>query len=105
MHPVWRDHRTPLAVLLLASVAFRWPALINAATVNSDAAIVGLQASHILHGEWAWVLWGSGCQTFADSFVAAGFFALLGATPLALSPCRSTLRSLLELLRFGPFHS
>jgi hypothetical protein len=84
MHPVWRDRRTPLAALLLASIAFRWPALINAATVNSDAAIVGLQASHILHGEWAWFLWGSGYQTSADSFVAAAFFALLGATPLAL---------------------
>ena len=34
----------PLAVLALASVAYRWPALINAGTVNSDAAVVGLGA-------------------------------------------------------------
>jgi hypothetical protein len=84
VHPVWRDRRTPLVVLLVASVAFRWPALINAATVNSDAAIVGLQAMHILRGEWAWFLFGSGYQTSVDSAVAAAFFAVLGATPLAL---------------------
>src|SRR5580658_3704147 len=74
----------PCAALLVASVAYRWPALINAATVDSDAAIVGLQAMHILRGEWAWFLFGSGYQTSVDSAVAAGFFVLLGATPLAL---------------------
>ncbi len=85
--PAWRggiDAVAPPAAILLASVAFRWPALINASTVDSDAAIVGLQAMHILRGEWAWFLFGSGYQTSVDSAVAAGFFALLGATPLAL---------------------
>jgi hypothetical protein len=72
------------AALLLASVAFRCPALINASTVDSDSAIVGLQAIHILRGEWAWFLFGSGYQTSVDSAVAAGFFAVLGPTPLAL---------------------
>jgi hypothetical protein len=70
--------------LVLLSVAFRAPALINAGTVNSDAAIVGLQARHILHGEWSWFLYGSGYQTSVDSAVAALFFAPLGATSLAL---------------------
>jgi hypothetical protein len=74
----------PCAALLVASVAFRWPALINASTVDSDAAIVGLQAMHILRGEWAWLLFGSGYQTSVDSAVAAGFFVVLGPTPLAL---------------------
>jgi hypothetical protein len=74
----------PCAALLVASVAYRWPALINASTVDSDAAIVGLQAMHILRGEWAWLLFGSGYQTSVDSVVAAGFFVLLGPTPLAL---------------------
>jgi hypothetical protein len=74
----------PPAALLLASIAFRWPALINARTVDSDAAIVGLQAMHMLRGEWAFFLFGSGYQTSVDSFVAAAFFAVIGATPLAL---------------------
>jgi hypothetical protein len=72
------------AGLVALSVAFRWPALLNAGTVDSDAAIVGLQARHILHGEWAWFLYGSGYQTSVDSMVAAAFFAVLGATSLAL---------------------
>jgi hypothetical protein len=75
---------TPYFALVALSIAFRWPALINASTVNSDAAIVGLQAMHILKGEFSWFLFGSGYQTSVDSIVAAGFFALLGATPLAL---------------------
>jgi hypothetical protein len=70
--------------LVVASVAYRLPALLNAATVDSDAAIVGIQARHILRGELSWFLYGSGYQTSVDSLVAAGFFALLGATSLAL---------------------
>ncbi len=66
------------------SVAFRLPALLNAGEVDSDAAIVGLQARHILHGEWSWFLYGSGYQTSVDSSVAAAFFLVFGATPFAL---------------------
>jgi hypothetical protein len=66
------------------SFAFRLPALVNAAATNSDAAIVGLQAMHILRGEWSLFLLGSGYQTSVDSFVAAAFFVVLGATPFAL---------------------
>jgi hypothetical protein len=74
----------PLVILLAASVLFRLPALVNAAGTNSDAAIVGLQAMHILRGEWSWFLYGSGYQTSVDSAVAAAFFTVLGPTPLAL---------------------
>lgn len=73
-----------LAALVALSVTFRLPALVNADTVNSDAAIVGLQARHILQGEWSWFLYGSGYQTSVDSCVAAAFFALFGATARAL---------------------
>jgi hypothetical protein len=72
------------AALVALSVAFRVPALVDAGTVDSDAAIVGLQAMHVLRGEWSWLLYGSGYQTSIDSTVAAAFFALLGASPLAL---------------------
>jgi hypothetical protein len=75
---------SPILLLLLASCLFRLPALLNAAAVDSDSAIVGLQAMHILRGEWSPFLFGSGYQTSVDSFVAAGFFAVLGPTPLAL---------------------
>ena len=80
----WTETLACVAGLVVLSVAFRLPALVNAATVDSDAAIVGLQARHILRGEWSWFLYGSGYQTSVDSLVAAAFFAVLGATSLAL---------------------
>ena len=72
------------ALALLGAIAFRLPELLNPGVVNSDSAIVGLQAMHILRGEWHWFLWGSGYQTTADSAVAAVLFLMMGATPLAL---------------------
>ena len=75
---------SPYIVLFVASFAYRVPALLNAKATNSDAAVVGLQAMHILRGELSPFLWGSGYQTSADSFVAAAFFAILGPTPIAL---------------------
>ena len=74
----------PFLALVGLSLAYRVPAIVNAATVDSDAAIVGLQARHILAGEHSWFLHGSGYQTSVDSCVAALFFVVLGATPLAL---------------------
>jgi hypothetical protein len=71
-------------VVLAASILFRLPPLINAAGTNSDAAIVGLQAMHILRGERSWFLLGSGYQTSVDSFVAAIVFFFTGPSPLAL---------------------
>jgi hypothetical protein len=70
--------------LLVASVLQSLPPLLNAAGTQSDAAVVGLQAMHVLRGEASWFLWGSGYQTSVDSWIAAGFFRALGATPLAL---------------------
>ncbi len=69
---------------LLGATAYRLPELLNPGVVNSDSAIVGLQAMHILRGQWHWFLWGSGYQTTADSVVAAALFLIMGATPLAL---------------------
>ena len=80
------------------SLLFRLPALINAAATNSDAAIVGLQAMHLLRGEWSALLFGSTYQTSADSVVAAGFFAALGPTPLALMLSSLTLHVALTLM-------
>ncbi len=74
----------PIAALVALSIAFRLPPLVNAAATNSDAAIVGLQAIHIQHGELSFFLFGSHYQTSVDSFVAALFFFVLAATPRAL---------------------
>ena len=74
----------PWLAVLAASIAFRLPPLINAPGTNSDAAIVGLQAMHILRGEWSWFLLGSGYQTSVDALVAAIFFAVTGPSPFWL---------------------
>jgi hypothetical protein len=90
-----------MLVLVAASYAFRLPALLNARSTNSDAAVVGLQAMHILRGELSPFLWGSGYQTSADSFVAALFFAVLGPSPLVLMLSALSLHVLATALVFA----
>lgn len=87
-------------LLVAVSYGFRAPALLDARATNSDAAVVGLQAMHVLRGEWSPFLWGSGYQTSADAFVAAAFFAVLGSTPLALMLSSLTLHVLGTVLVF-----
>jgi glycosyltransferase involved in cell wall biosynthesis len=89
------------SLLVLLSYLFRAPPLLNARSTNSDAAVVGLQAMHVLHGERSPFLWGSGYQTSADAFVAAGFFAVLGPTPLALMLSALTLHVIATWLVFA----
>ena len=86
--------------LVLGSYAFRLPALLNARSTNSDAAVVGLQAMHMLRGELSPFLWGSGYQTSADSLVAAMFFAVLGPSPLVLMLSALSLHVLATFLVF-----
>jgi len=88
------------AVLVAASYLFRLPPLLNARSTNSDAAVVGLQAMHLLRGELSPFLWGSGYQTSADAFVAALFFVVLGKTPLALMLSALTLHVVATMLVF-----
>jgi hypothetical protein len=90
----------PTAALLAASYAFRLPPLLNARSTNSDAAVVGLQAMHVLRGEVSPFLWGSGYQTSADSLVAALFFAVLGPSPLVLMLSALTLHVVATYLVF-----
>jgi hypothetical protein len=86
---------------VVGSYLFRLPPLLNARSTNSDAAVVGLQAMHILRGEMSPFLWGSGYQTSADSFVAAAFFAVLGAKPVALMLSSLTLHVVATLFVFA----
>ncbi len=88
-------------ILVLASFLFRLPPLLNARSTNSDAAVVGLQAIHILQGERSPFLWGSGYQTSADAFVAAAFFAPFGSSPLVLMMSSLTLHVIATMLVFA----
>lgn len=87
-----------IALLIALSFAARFHALANPDTTNSDAAIVGLQGLHVLRGELSPLLWGSTYQTSVDAIVAAGFFAVLGATPFALMLSALSLHVALTVL-------
>ncbi len=74
----------PGIVLIAVSILARLPVLATGNYLNSDGAVVGLQAEHILRGEWSWFLWGSGYQTVVDSAWAALVFFIFGSSPLTL---------------------
>ena len=92
--------RVAVVALVVSSFLTRLPALLDTTGPNSDVAVVGLQARHILHGEWSPFLWGSGYQTSADSTSAALVFLLLGKTPLALMLSALVLYVILTLFVF-----
>jgi hypothetical protein len=98
-----RDHKDLPALVALAclSLLFRLPPLVNASGLNSDVAVVGLQARHLLAGEWYPFLWGSGYQSSVDAAVAAVFFAVLGAKPWVLIFSALCMHTLLTLLAYA----
>lgn len=58
--------------------------MLDAGAVNSDAAVVGLQAMHLLKGEWWPQLWGTTYQGSLDPILAALIFLATGPTPFGL---------------------
>jgi len=95
------------AALVALSVLFRLPEIVHAREVNSDSAIVGLQAMHVMRGEWSAFLWGSGYQSSADTFVAAALFAVFGKSPavLVLSALGLHVVATLAVARLGERHA
>ncbi len=78
-------HGAAIPLLLCAlAVLGQIPALYNAAGSHADAAIVGLQALHILRGEWSWFIWGTNYQSALDALLIALGFAVTGPRPLTL---------------------
>lgn len=73
-----------LAVALAAAVLYRVPYLLNPAALNSDGAVVGLQARAMLRGHWWWFLWGTNYQSSFDAAMHALAFALFGAKPMTM---------------------
>jgi hypothetical protein len=85
--PTWSERLTvaaPFLALIALNLAFRFPLLLNANGVHSDAAITGLQSMHILNGEHSRFLWGADYQGSFDAYVIAAFFAIGGPTPMML---------------------
>ena len=98
---VFLARSAPVALLVASSFLFRLPRLLNAAALHSDAAIVGLQARHILEGEWSPFLHGSHYQTSVDATIAAFWFLLLGSSPLVLVLSTLITHVFLTMLVYG----
>jgi len=79
--PLWRQPGfwIALAVGLIFKLALIYSGSIS---FDSDEAIMSLIARHILHGELAIFYWGQDYMGVLDSYLIAGFFALLGQSIL-----------------------
>ena len=74
-----------LVIVVVAALITRLPPYLNAGAVNSDAAVVGLQAlAWIKRGEFDIHLWDANYQTAVDVVLAAGLFKILGPSPWTL---------------------
>lgn len=72
-------------LVVIISVVIRWILiLLNKVPFNSDEAIVGLMANHILQGETPTFFYGQAYMGSLDSYIVAGFFSLLGNTITAI---------------------
>src|SRR5262245_34929557 len=90
--PVVRARRiTPSITLLLvlfaagAGIALR--AFVYASVLgstNSDEAVLGLMARHVLHGEFTTFLWGTPYGGPQEAWLAAPIFAVFGSSVAAL---------------------
>lgn len=71
--------------MVVAALIVRLPPYLNAGAVNSDAAVVGLQAIALIErGEHDLHLWGANYQTTVDVWLAAGLFKVFGTSPWVL---------------------
>jgi len=74
-----------ILLVVLISVVIRWILmLLNKVPFNSDEAIVGLMANHILKGETPTFFYGQAYMGSLDSYIVAGFFSLFGKTITAI---------------------
>ncbi len=63
-------------------VAFCLPAILNPGRINSDSAIIALQATHFLQGKFDFFVWGTSYQGPVYPLFYALAFLIGGATPL-----------------------
>jgi hypothetical protein len=79
-------------LVVLISVVIRWIfILLNKVPFNSDEALVGLMANHIIKGEIPTFFYGQAYMGSLDSFIVAGFIALLGNSITAIRISQSIL--------------
>ncbi len=75
----------PYIVLAILVLVYFYPAIAECVFCNSDVAVVGLQAEHILRGEWSWHLWATSYQGSFYPAVMAPLLALFGPNSMAMA--------------------
>ena len=77
--------RLPLLFCLLCTLLVRiWLVMHNNAILEGDEALVGIQAEHILHGEWPIYFYGQPYMGSLEAYLLALIFAIVGPSPWAL---------------------
>ncbi len=85
---------------VLAGIGLRAWALASPTlgSLDSDEAVWGLQARHLLHGEWSTFFWGQPYGGSQETILTAGVFGLFGTSTLALKLVPTVLYALAAAL-------
>src|SRR5471032_1240462 len=90
-----------LLLLAALTIAARLPFLLRADRFfDSDEAVEGLMARHLLHGEFPVFLWGQHYKGVPEVYVAAVIFRLAGSSVVALKAATLALFTLFVALQF-----
>lgn len=103
MRPAERVTRPEAALLVaaaLAGIALRfWVMHLPLRVLDSDEAVVGLMARHLVHGrEFPVMYWGQGYGGTIEPMVSAALFAVFGSSVLALKATSLILSAVATLL-------
>jgi hypothetical protein len=75
----------PLLLCLAAALIIRtWLVIHTQGFINGDEALVGIQAEHILHGEFPIYFYGQAYMGSLEAYLVAIIFAIVGPSPWAL---------------------
>jgi dolichyl-phosphate-mannose-protein mannosyltransferase len=95
----WRNPRLLLAVALLVGVLARALLVVRSnALIDGDEAMVGIQAEHILRGEFPTYFYGQVYMGSLETYLIAGFFRLFGPSSWAMRAVPVLLSLLLVYL-------
>jgi 4-amino-4-deoxy-L-arabinose transferase-like glycosyltransferase len=96
---VSRHPRIPLAIALVAGVLARLILVVRSnALIDGDEAMVGIQAEHILRGDFPTYFFGQVYMGSLETYLIAGLFRLFGPSPWAMRAVPILLSLLLVYL-------
>jgi hypothetical protein len=95
----WRYPRLPLAIALIAGILARLVLVIRSnALIDGDEAMVGIQAEHILRGDFPTYFFGQVYMGSLETYLIAALFRLFGPSPWAMRAVPVLLSLLLVYL-------